>query len=188
MHTHVRIHTQQTRAHTHVHAYARTHTHTHTHTHTQDVLTSLLLHYRKREILRRLKRAIVELLSKLNGRRDDLIDVTTRAGNLRDKVGKDVDIVLYTPGLRRRFADIMGVDTDLTKLPGWPEGGGYADRLNAYVGSQQASGGQELSFGFQSGQSCMMCPSQIPCTQAKEGLLMVCHCKHPPAEAQTKDK
>ncbi|KAK2171651.1 hypothetical protein NP493_1048g00016 [Ridgeia piscesae] len=90
----------------------------------------------------------------------------------------------------------MGVETDLTKLAGWPEPGAYADRLNAYVGNQQASGfqdghnqsGQELSFGFQSGQSCMMCPSQIPCTRPKEGLLMVCHCKHPPAEAQTQDK
>ncbi|KAK2171650.1 hypothetical protein NP493_1048g00015 [Ridgeia piscesae] len=37
---------------------------------------------RKREILRRLARAIVELLSKLNGRRDDLIDVKSRACNL----------------------------------------------------------------------------------------------------------
>ena len=168
----------------------------------------------------------MELLSKLRSRYDNIADVTECAQNLREK-GNDVDVVLNTPGLRRRFGDATGTERDLTKLPGWPEHGGHADKLRQYLAGQQVPGGQQFPGGqrfsggqqfpggqpggqaFLSGQAsadgqqfsggqqlpggqqflpCPMCPGRIPCNESRQGLLMICHCKHQPAEAASKGK
>ena len=194
----------------------------------------------------------MELLSKLRSRYDNIADVTECAQHLREK-GNDADVVLNTPGLRRRFGDATGTERDLTKLPGWPEAGAHADKLRQYLagqqipggqqflGGQQFPGGQQISGGqafvggqafaggqqfagvqqfpcgqqfaggqavpggqqFPGGQSfsgvqqfpggqqflpCPMCPGRIPCDESRQGLLMICHCKHQPAEAASKDK